>query len=759
MDAFLPPSLQADVARMAEREQQIKNTLKDQDPYVKLQEQNIQKSSTTTNTMSATVRSLSTRSKAFASDKSSEIPPFQSQAEISPVLPTSPVNNISMPMNSKGPVIQAPTRTRNLSVNAVAQRSSVKDNGFSHQAMAKKLAHLTHTDPPAVRKLSFVYENTNEVGKTLDNKGEENLSDPLNQKELALVAPVVKEGDSNDQFPSLKPTTRKEVALLKQTMIALLKDIGCDLDQDYPTEMHAFLAIIREEQKIYDTVFQELIRQSSIQMLERGEILAEVRKRYGAMFMKIPGHVKHLHVELVAQRKLNRRLAEELSRAKDTIAELSSELEMIRKHDSDVTIQAQEAQEKLVSVLTQSDNTDEILEEYHKLYRMQRDRLEEAVRIAERDKKMWVESATSLALRIGAEHGIGELQLLQRAEQSRLRASNHMIVIISNTNEAEMTSIERKIEEWRTRILRLSHTVVEEDTNNIETLSKMQRDMKMVIKNLVTNEPKDQIEAEHPLLKVFHVYDVKSLADHLKKWVDQMNSVAIRFTSDRDLALQEELIYLKKNAEAWVEAGMKLLRRNEKNANGKDYIPLLEALSKVAAEIDDWVGKLETRVSGEDGLASNVISLQNQLEDRYTAYSGRDFDKPLAPTERLIIKDALSHWYENINVLIRTLSNTSQKEQYQTPLHVDNWTSQLLEQLTMDTDLRNEENIKLHTSMISWMVNLLVKGGKEKPNESWDHEFLQLHQELIGFNLNMMRDAADIEMVADDKKDLRFIVQ
>ena len=61
--------------------------------------------------------------------------------------------------------------------------------------------------------------------------------------------------------------------------------------------------------------------------------------------------------------------------------------------------------------------------------------------------------------------------------------------------------------------------------------------------------------------------------------------------------------------------------------------------------------------------------------------------------------------------------------------------------------------------MISWMVNLLVKGGKEKPNESWDHEFLQLHQELIGFNLNMMRDAADIEMVADDKKDLRFIVQ
>ena len=42
----------------------------------------------------------------------------------------------------------------------------------------------------------------------------------------------------------------------------------------------------------------------------------------------------------------------------------------------------------------------------------------------------------------------------------------------------------------------------------------------------------------------------------------------------------------------------------------------------------------------------------------------------------------------------------------------------------------SEENLKLHTSMISWMVHLLVKGGTEAPSDSWDHEFHLLNHEV-----------------------------
>ncbi|KAJ3265732.1 hypothetical protein HDU77_003999 [Chytriomyces hyalinus] len=61
--------------------------------------------------------------------------------------------------------------------------------------------------------------------------------------------------------------------------------------------------------------------------------------------------------------------------------------------------------------------------------------------------------------------------------------------------------------------------------------------------------------------------------------------------------------------------------------------------------------------------------------------------------------------------------------------------------------------------MISWMVHLLVKSGRERPSEAWDHEFLQLTQEILAFNMNLMRDSSDIEMISDDNKSLREEIQ
>eukprot|EP00842_Homolaphlyctis_polyrhiza_P006814 jgi/Hompol1/721/HPOL_005391-RA len=623
----------------------------------------------------------------------------------------------------------------------------VPDATYVHESAARRLSHLGSRS--AVQDAGDLSHPSFQI-----------IEPPLTY--LVVVQGVDGTGPGDDSpsvFPALRPTTRKEVAMLKNAMIKLLRDIGADEDQEYPTEMHAFLAIIQEEQKIYDSVFQEIIRQVTVNMIERGEVIAEIRRRYANMFLKIPKHIKNLHTELVAQRKLNRRLSEELVRSKETVADLLRELDFVRKHDVEVTKQAQEAQEKLVSVLTQSDNTDEILEEYHKLYRMQRDRLEEAVRLSEQEKRIWVDAATSLAIRIGQEHGITDLVLLQKHEHGRLRATNHIVIIISETNDSELSGIEKKIEDWRTKLTKLSQSVVEEDHNNMEILSKMQRDMKMVLKNLTVNEPMDTIELDHPLLKVFHIFDVKSVADHLNRWVEQVGIVAVRFTSDRDLSVQEEISYIRKMAEIWIEAGLKLLRRNEKSTNGKDYLPLSDVLSKLAIEIEEWLTKLDLRVSGEDGIASQVISLQNQLEDRCAAYSARDMDKPFPSSERAQLKEALTHWTEHIGVLINTLSNTAEKEQHKIPLHVENWVSRLLDQMNTDTDIRNEDNMKLHTSMISWMVHLLVKGGKEKPSESWDHEFQLLNQELISFNINLMRDAADIEMLSDDKRELRKVVQ
>ena len=41
------------------------------------------------------------------------------------------------------------------------------------------------------------------------------------------------------------------------------------------------------------------------------------------------------------------------------------------------------------------------------------------------------------------------------------------------------------------------------------------------------------------------------------------------------------------------------------------------------------------------------------------------------------------------------------------------------------------ENYKLHSSLISWMVHLLVRGGTEAPSDSWDNEFHLLSHEVM----------------------------
>jgi hypothetical protein len=352
-----------------------------------------------------------------------------------------------------------------------------------------------------------------------------------------------------------------------------------------------------------------------------------------------------------------------------------------------------------------------------------------AITVTEKEKRLWIDAAIKLSMRIGSESNISELLELHNFEQARSRSANHIIKIVSDANNFELSLIEKKSEDSRNKILTLSKSVVEEDQQNIETLVSMEKDIQFVLRSFDANETLDS-EAEQRLLRAFQQYDVKSLAFHLNKWIDQITQVAVRFTSDRDLSLQEDVVIYRSVVEYWVEAGMKLVKRNEKTTNGKDYKILTDSLSKLNGEIDNWLRKIEMRVSGEDGIASNVISLQNQLEDKYTTYSARDPDKPFLASERVQIKDSFHNWIEICSNLISTLSNTTEKEQARVPIHIDNWRQRTLDQITTDTDVRSEENLKLHSTMTSWMVQLLIKGVNEKVSDSWDQEFHQLNQEV-----------------------------
>ena len=315
---------------------------------------------------------------------------------------------------------------------------------------------------------------------------------------------------------SSKPSARKEVALLRNSMFKLLSEIGADKLDDYPTEMHSFIEFIQTEQQIYDKVFHELIRQVSVNMFERGEILQEIRKRYSAMFIKIPKHILGMHTELIAQRKLNKRLSEELIRSKDTIQNLANEIRDIKNCGfSEVT----------TTDPTQSSSKDEALEEYHKLYKMQRDRLEDNIRLSEQEKRVWIDAATCLATRMGSENDASVLSTLQKHEQDRMRATSHVIVRISETTDKNLNKIERKMNDWRARLTKLSAEIAEDDKKNIERLNIIQKAMQKMLTNISANEGAKNEEITHSLIAAFYVYDLKSVVENLSDWNDALADI------------------------------------------------------------------------------------------------------------------------------------------------------------------------------------------------------------------------------------------
>jgi len=421
----------------------------------------------------------------------------------------------------------------------------------------------------------------------------------------------------NVSYPSLTPVSRKEVILLKYEMIKSLEKKGLidkkGNDINYPTDMHSFLKIIKEEQQLYDIVFKELIRQVTIQMTERGELLSYLRKRYSNMFSKIPEHILNVHTELIAQRKISERLASELMRSKEVILKLIKEIDEIKIHDQEISKQAEKAQNKLLNILTESDSNDLVLEEYQKLYRMQRNRLEENNKLTENEKRTWTNLAIGLALRIGREHGFPEIIQLQSYCNTRLFSSIQIISFINDEKVKTLNELDKKIDAWSQELIELSHAIIEEDDNNIEVLTKLSHEITLMQNNFdISNDTDNETEFS----KNVNMFDVTVLMKSLTDWINMTTTVSGRFTGDKDIIITEKIKLSRSISQEWCEYAYTYLRKLKKSPNGKRFAPITDKLNIIIKLIEEWYLKLEVRVTGEDGVASQVISLQNQVEDR-----------------------------------------------------------------------------------------------------------------------------------------------
>uniref|UniRef100_A0AAV2KNA9 Axonemal dynein light chain domain-containing protein 1 n=1 Tax=Knipowitschia caucasica TaxID=637954 RepID=A0AAV2KNA9_KNICA len=204
-------------------------------------------------------------------------------------------------------------------------------------------------------------------------------------------------------FPSMKPSGRQEALQLMLVMDDMLEKAGVEQQSSELSQLsqiEGLLELVRTEQNIYNLVFHELIRQVSVGCAERGHLLAKLRQRYQSLLERIPRYLKSLHTEALAQRALDRQLTVQIHRIKTSIQQLSSELAKIKDHDAFVSQQAERAQHELDQALSQSQDNSEVVQRYHDLYELQRDRLNAELLHMSEERDFWRNFTQRLALKV-----------------------------------------------------------------------------------------------------------------------------------------------------------------------------------------------------------------------------------------------------------------------------------------------------------------------------------------------------------------------
>ncbi|KAL3870210.1 hypothetical protein ACJMK2_038289, partial [Sinanodonta woodiana] len=533
-------------------------------------------------------------------------------------------------------------------------------------------------------------------------------------------------------FPSLKPTSRFEVKQLRKTMEDMLERAGvndADLEIRGPTQMHNLLELIKKEQDIYNIIFHELIRQTSVECIERGELLADLRKKYSDLLNKVPQQIKSLHEEVMAQRALDRRLTEELMRFKSTISILTSELTEVKEHDKRVTKEAQQAQEDLKFALKEAEKNASLLAEYHELYELQRKRLEGQVFILTDEREIWSNAAYCLAMKVTEEAQLITAKRLHVSEKAWVKLATHFTILLSDRDTDLLTKIQTHLEKWRNALeefsIILKHREEEMRTQLLLLAPGIEKWMKEIRKLCLF----DPSTAEGLLQKAPDEALQQALLQEIRKWEESLGHETEKFGGDVLLSGQEQLTFIRQQMEGWTEHAMKVFGRH-RGEEGRAH-PDQEVMGKMNELIDGLLKQFNARLTGENGVATLVIHLMNGLETwdmKITA--GLNGTMAIHDTEWIGICQLMEDWLNAIQKAIEYVGTTQREddrnegrphtriEVAEVVRKVQKWVTTATNAVDSEDAKLVEQVIKLHSEMVRWMVQVLLRLAPDKKGNS-----------------------------------------
>ncbi|CAF0722793.1 unnamed protein product, partial [Brachionus calyciflorus] len=538
-------------------------------------------------------------------------------------------------------------------------------------------------------------------------------------------------------FPSLKPVGRNEVIQLKHTMDALLKRVGADIiDQKGPTQLHNLLEIIKQEQDIYNIIFHEVIRQVTVECKERGEILSKLRERYANLLSRVPREIKSLHEEVVAQRALDRRLTEELMEFKSTINYLTDELSYVKEHDKQIAEQAAIYQKDLKKALEDAEKNASLLAEYHELYELQRKRLEAAIKSIIDERDLWIKTSYSIAYKVVVENKLSTAKRLNIAEKSWSKQGKHFALLQSDRDTKDVIEIQKLIENWKESLNELRNEIVTKERDLKRSIEKTRNDLIELKKYLKQNTFDDWGE----LILVPDFDKVSNLFSQTKKILDTVAKDSELFNGDSVLLSEEKLKKGERILFSFVQLCNRVASRHEPVRDLKKYQEF-KGYETLNTDIKLLHDHYRNRTSGDNGVSKSLNTLSNILD----LWQQKMSSQIISENSKGKVRISESEWTSFFQALDECMDLTYKTENAigqplkegtdGSPNGIDHPEIRIIDHDDLINNLHRwmaafshyvdsqdahivEEVNNIHTKMIHWMVQALIRLAPDREDMS-----------------------------------------
>uniref|UniRef100_A0ACB8F3T5 Uncharacterized protein n=1 Tax=Sphaerodactylus townsendi TaxID=933632 RepID=A0ACB8F3T5_9SAUR len=421
-----------------------------------------------------------------------------------------------------------------------------------------------------------------------------NIADSIVPEEFHVVK---NKGVIGLEYYDEKPSGRLEVIQLMKVMDTMLERAGVTDEGAEITgvsQMRNALELLKVEQNIYNIVFHEIIRQVSVDCVERGELLSKLRQRYVLLMNRIPRQMKDVYKEMVAQRVLDKHITEELFRFKEAVGELTRELQMVREHDNRATIDAELAYKELARAIWDAELNKNLLDEYRQLYELQRARLEAQIHQLTEEKELWSGAAYDLALKVIDKNKVILARRLYGSEKAWINVMRHFAILLTSEDAKDLSCLQQLTQEYREFLRQIDAEINQAEDSSRQQLSTIMNGM-----NRWLSYFRDDFLGKGTYTSAKGAVLLNDILVDLKDWEMILNKQLDLYGGDVHLARIQPLVKAEKLQKEWMELGRAVLSRHKTLKGGMP--PEWKLLEEINEDCKHLCHQYAIRSGGDNG--------------------------------------------------------------------------------------------------------------------------------------------------------------